>query len=122
MRIWLDNHLSPALARWMSATFDVRCEQVRDLGLARATDAAIFAAASGSADAIITKDRDFAELAARLGPPPTIIIITFGNTSTPSLRGVLSDRLGDILDLVRNGERLIEVGPPRALTPPPESR
>ena len=34
--IWLDNHLSPALARWIAAEFGEPCVQIRDLDLARA--------------------------------------------------------------------------------------
>jgi len=40
--IWLDNHLSSALAAWIAATFDRPCVAIRDLGLARAPDLDIF--------------------------------------------------------------------------------
>lgn len=60
MTIWLDNHLSPALARWTAVEFGEPCVQVRDLGVARAPDSAIFAAARRlGATAFVTKDRDF---------------------------------------------------------------
>jgi predicted nuclease of predicted toxin-antitoxin system len=110
MNIWLDNHLAPGLALWIADTFSVRCSQVRDLGLARASDITIFEAARLEADAIMTKDRDFAELAARLGPPPTVILVAVGNTSTKHMRELLQTRLGPVLDLVRARERLIEIG------------
>ncbi len=71
--VWLDNHLSPSLARWIETTFGAPCRQVRELGMARASDRAIFEAARGAAHVYITKDRDFAELAGRLGPPPGVI-------------------------------------------------
>jgi predicted nuclease of predicted toxin-antitoxin system len=42
---WLDNHLSPSLAKWIGEEFGEPCIQRRDLGLARAQDREIFAAA-----------------------------------------------------------------------------
>lgn len=83
MTIWLDNHLSPALAKWIAAEFGEPCVQVRDLGLARVSDRTIFDAARTAASVLITKDRDFAELVSRLGP--AIILLSCGNTSTAYL-------------------------------------
>ena len=110
MTIWLDNHLSPALARWIATEFGTSCVQVRDLGLERADDRDIFAAAKVAAKALITKDRDFAELVTRLGPPPGIILLTSGNTSTEHVRGVLRDQLAQALHLIDAGEPLVEIG------------
>ena len=31
VKLWLDNHLPPALAPWMRATFSVECLPIRDL-------------------------------------------------------------------------------------------
>ena len=112
MTIWLDNHLSPALARWITSEFGEACVQVRDVGLARADDRAIFAAAKLAATALITKDRDFAELVTRLGPPPSIILLTSGNTITEHVRAVMRDQLAEALRLVGSGEPLVEIGGP----------
>lgn len=60
--IWVDAHLSPALARWISTTFDHPAQPVRDLGLREAKDAAIFTAARQEGLIILTKDADFADL------------------------------------------------------------
>jgi predicted nuclease of predicted toxin-antitoxin system len=108
--IWLDNHLSPALARWIAASFDIPCHAIRDLGLARAADRTVFDAAREAADVLVTKDRDFAELSARFGPPPAVILLTLGNTSTARLIRVLTDALPKALDLVAAGEALVEIG------------
>lgn len=110
MSIWLDNHLSPRLASWIAEEFVRPCCQIRDLGLARASDASIFAAARVEGHILITKDRDFAELVARLGPPPAIILITCGNTSTAYLQSILRDRLPQALNLIGGGEPLVEIG------------
>jgi predicted nuclease of predicted toxin-antitoxin system len=108
--IWLDNHLSPALARWIEASFKVPCRAIRDLGLARAADRVVFEAAREAADVFITKDRDFAELSARLGPPPAIVLLTLGNTSTAHLIGILEVALPKALGLAAAGESLVEIG------------
>jgi predicted nuclease of predicted toxin-antitoxin system len=108
--IWLDNHLSPALARWISAEFEEPCVQVRDMGLARAPDHEIFDAARIGARCFMTKDRDFAELVARLGPPPGIILVACGNTSTAYLRDAMRKQLAEALRLIRAGEPLVEIG------------
>jgi len=108
--IWLDNHLSPALARWTAERFGEACIQVRDLGLGRAPDRDVFSAAQGAARVLVTKDADVAELVARLGPPPAIILLTCGNTSTAHLRTILASRLSTALDLIATGEPLVEIG------------
>ena len=41
MILWLDAQLSPALARWISDTFGVVTQAVRDLGLREAKDLVI---------------------------------------------------------------------------------
>jgi len=107
--IWLDNHLSPALARWIEREFGEPCAQVRDLGLARAADRVIFDQARGRATAVVTKDRDFAELAARLGPPPGIMLLSCGNTSTAYLKEILGVHLMQALALIQSGEPLVEI-------------
>jgi predicted nuclease of predicted toxin-antitoxin system len=108
--VWLDNHLSPALARWIEVTFAVSSLQIRDLGLARAADAVIFDAARAAQAVLITKDRDFAELVDRRGAPPAIILLTCGNTSTEHLQGLLRDRLPQALALIDAGDVLVEIG------------
>lgn len=110
MTVWLDNHLSPALATWIASEFGERCVQVRDLGLARAADKDIFDAARAAASVFITKDRDFAELVTRLGPPPSIVLLSCGNTSNAYLRTMLRDQLATALALARGGEPLVEIG------------
>lgn len=60
MTIWLDNHLSPALAAWIGAEFHEPCMPIREIGLARSSDRDVFAAAKAGARVLITKDRDFA--------------------------------------------------------------
>jgi predicted nuclease of predicted toxin-antitoxin system len=81
--VWLDAQLSPALARWISETFNVDASPVRDHGLQQAADATIFAAARKASAVVMTKDRDFVSLQARLGPPPHVIWITCATLRMP---------------------------------------
>ncbi len=66
MLIWLDAHLSPAIARWMTDTLRVQAVAVRDLGLRDAIDLEIFMAARREAAIVMTKDSDFAYLLDRV--------------------------------------------------------
>lgn len=110
MTIWLDNHLSPSLAKWIGEEFGEPCLQVRDIGMARALDRDIFFAARDQARVVITKDSDFVELVTRLGPPPGIILLACGNTSTSNIRKLLGAQLLAALQLISAGEPLVEIG------------
>ena len=111
MKVWLDNHLSPALAMWIAEAFSVECVQIRDLGLARAADPAIFEAAALAGAILISKDQDFGELVDRRGPPPAVILLTCGNTSTLALKVLLAGRLKAAFALIDQGDALVEIGP-----------
>ncbi len=63
MIIWLDAHLSPGIAVWITATFDITAYALRDVGLRDAEDSEIFEAAKAQEAIIITKDSDFVDLA-----------------------------------------------------------
>ncbi|MFN7985562.1 MAG: DUF5615 family PIN-like protein [Vicinamibacterales bacterium] len=62
MRVWLDNHLPPALAAWMNANLSVECVCVRELDLRRATDIEIYLAARAADVVVMNKDVDFLDL------------------------------------------------------------
>jgi len=109
VRIWLDAQLSPSLASWLSDTFHLEATALRDLGLRASEDDAIFEAARQSEAVVLSKDRDFAELVARLGPPPQVIWVTCGNTSNARMREILASALPQALDLLRGGEPLVEI-------------
>ena len=52
---------------------------VRDVGLARADDRAIWDHARATGHAIVSKDEDFAKRALLEGPPPKVVLIQLGN-------------------------------------------
>ncbi len=57
----------------------------------------------------MTKDNDFVLLLDRLGPPPQILWITCGNTSNTHLKNILKDNLAKAVELLQQGERLVEI-------------
>jgi predicted nuclease of predicted toxin-antitoxin system len=110
MKLWLDEHLSPELAVWISQTFGLDAVHVRNLGLARARDREVFDAAREADAVILTKDADFIGLVERLGPPPAVIWLTCGNTSNASLRQLLMGKLKTAIDALQAGESIVEIG------------
>lgn len=109
MNLWLDAHLPPAIAPWISAHFAVAAVPVRDLGLRDAGDRAIFLAARKAGAVVITKDSDFVKLLQDLGPPPQIIWLTLGNTSNARLKDIFTQTLNKSFDYIQSGESLIEI-------------
>ena len=107
--IWIDAHLSPAIATWITGTFGVTAVALRDLGLRDAEDLEIFEAAKAQRVIFMTKDSDFVDLVERLEAPPQIIWLTCGNTSNARLREILSSTLADALELLKSGETLVEI-------------
>jgi predicted nuclease of predicted toxin-antitoxin system len=107
--IWIDAHLSPAIATWITTTFGITAIALRDLGLRDAEDPEIFEAAKSQGVILMTKDSDFVDLVDRLEAPPQIIWLTCGNTSNARLKEILSSTLPDALKLLQTGERLVEI-------------
>ena len=109
MIIWIDAHLSPAIATWITMTFSITAIALRDLGLRDAEDPEIFEKAKAQDVILMTKDSDFVDLVDRLGSPPQIIWLTCGNTSNAELRRILSLTLLDALAQLQAGEKLVEI-------------
>jgi predicted nuclease of predicted toxin-antitoxin system len=109
MIIWVDAHLSPAIAAWITTTFGITAFALRDVGLRDAEDPEIFEAAKTQEVIVLTKDSDFVDLANRFGAPPQIIWLTCGNTSNARLKEILNATLLEALELLRSGEILIEI-------------
>ncbi len=107
--IWIDAHLSPAIATWITDRFGITAVALRDLGLRNAEDLEIFEAAKAQGVIFITKDSDFVDLVERLETPPQIIWLTCGNTSNARLSEILNSTLLDALELLKSGEKLVEI-------------
>lgn len=111
MTLWIDAHLLPLIAAWLTWTFaDVQAVPLRDLGLRDAEDEEIFRAAKTAGVVILTKDADFRHLLNQFGPPPQLLWLTCGNTFNERLQEVLRATLPAALDLLAAGEPLIEIG------------
>jgi predicted nuclease of predicted toxin-antitoxin system len=109
MIIWIDAHLSPAIATWITTKFGIKAIALRDLGLRNAEDSEIFEKAKAQEAIVMTKDSDFVDLVDRLGVPPQIIWLTCGNTSNTRLCEILSKTLPRALELLATGETLVEI-------------
>lgn len=109
MIIWVDAHLSPAIATWMTNTFGVTALSLREIGLRDAEDPEIFEASRVQGVIVMTKDSDFVDLVDRLGVPPQIIWLTCGNTSNARLREILSATLPEALEILKAGEAVVEI-------------
>ena len=107
--IWIDAHLAPSIALWITAEFGHKAVALRDLGLRDAEDLEIYQAARDADAIVITKDSDFVLLLERFGSPPKVILLTCGNTSNSSLRTILSATLSDALTLLEEGDTLVEI-------------
>ena len=59
MIIWIDAHLSPAIAVWIISTFGITAIALRDIGLRDAEDPEIFEAAKAEGVVLMTKDSEF---------------------------------------------------------------
>lgn len=109
MTLWLDAHLSPKIVPWLQNQFSLDAFHVRDLNLREAEDPDIFNEARKADAVVMTKDEDFPILLERLGPPPQVIWLTCGNTSNEHLMDILRAVLPTALDLLQNGESLVEI-------------
>jgi predicted nuclease of predicted toxin-antitoxin system len=87
----------------------IASKRVRYAPLRDAPDEEIFLAARKAGAHIMTKDSDFVRIPDRLGPPPTIIWLTCGNTSVAAMINIFTARLGAPLALCEAGEPLIEI-------------
>ena len=79
------------------------------LGLRDANDRQIYQAAREAGAVVMTKDGDFLTLLYHQGPPPQILWITCGNTSTAFLKGLLKHTLPMALKLLKQGEPVVEI-------------
>jgi predicted nuclease of predicted toxin-antitoxin system len=113
MTIWLDAHLNPRLAAWLTSRFAVVGKTLKEVGLFTADDHVIFDAARSAGDVVImTKDADFAQLVQRLGPPPKVIWIRCGNLPLIEYQLMLTQSLTGALDSLNAGKSLVEISDP----------
>ncbi|HEX5272715.1 MAG TPA: DUF5615 family PIN-like protein [Gemmataceae bacterium] len=95
MSLLFDQNLSRRLPALLAAEFP-GSEQVIGAGLATADDRAVWAYAAAHGLAVVSKDADFAQLSAALGPPPKVIWLRVGNGPTRDVVALLRARAGDV--------------------------
>ena len=110
MKIWVDAQLSFAVVKWLTASLNVEAVALKDASLRDAEDAGVFFAARKHGAIVMTKDADFVELLLKHGPPPQVLWITCGNTSNARLKELLAASWDDVVELLKKGEPLIEIG------------
>ena len=69
----------------------------------------MFYAARTAGATILRKDQDFVDLVTVHGAPPQIILVTCGNTSNASLRGLFHRVFPQVIHLLESGEPLVEL-------------
>lgn len=99
MSLLFDQNLSYRLCRLLQRDY-AECVHVRELGLERATDGDIWAAAAARGLAVVSKDADFRQMSFLLGPPPKIVFAALGNASTDEIAAVLRDARAVVLDFL----------------------
>lgn len=88
MKLLFDQNLSPRLVRALDDVFAVLVH-VRDVGLERADDAAVWKYAATHGYAIVSKDADFHQMSFLRGSPPKVVWIRRGNCKTDDIEAVL---------------------------------
>ena len=108
MKFLVDAQLPPVLAHWLrEAGHDA--QHAYEIGLAEAADSTIWSRAHAQGQVIITKDEDFARRARTGAPGPIIVWLRVGNTSNADLRDWLTPQLPELIRMLEQGYRVIEV-------------
>jgi predicted nuclease of predicted toxin-antitoxin system len=108
MTFLVDAQLPPALALWLRQQGHA-AQHVEDVGLRDAEDSAIWNHAASSGAVIVTKDEGFAERAARVAAGPEIVWLRVGNTTTQALLQWLAPQWLQVIALLDDGNRVVEV-------------
>lgn len=108
MKFLVDAQLPPALARWLrDSGWD--SQAVREAGLRDAEDGAIWMHAEVNGLVIVTKDEDFARRVQATVTGPAVVWLRMGNTSNQALRARLVPLMPEIVALLEDGTRLVEI-------------
>lgn len=108
MRFLVDAQLPPTLARVLRE-HGHEAEHVIDIGRGDAPDRDVWQYALHHGAVIITKDEDFSNMIARGGETPSVVWVRVGNTRRAALLGWFAPLIGEIVRLIDEGHRLIEL-------------
>lgn len=109
MKFLVDRMLSPELARLLEPRYPGTIHVDERLGAA-AKDQRIWEYAWRHGFTILTKDKDFALMSARLGHPPKVIRIGIGNSGTREVLELMEAQAGPIEEFIDQRETgLLEI-------------
>ncbi|MCU0335279.1 MAG: DUF5615 family PIN-like protein [Chitinophagaceae bacterium] len=92
--IWLDCHLSPILAKWLSEELKMTVRSCYTLQATNFTDRQFYETAKSAGQIIIvSKDADLAGLVNRYGSPPKLVIVRKGNCDNKVMLALLAEHL-----------------------------
>lgn len=111
IELWLDMQLSPQIAVWITKTFSIKATSSYNLFYNTEKDEIIFLKAKALSNIIIlTKDKDFADLQARLLTPPKIVLLKTGNCSNEKMKIILEESLLFALEeLINTSTKIVEI-------------
>ena len=91
MRLLIDENLSEALVRALSAEFPDSLH-IRVDGRGGASDREVWALARETGSVLLTRDEDFLQFSVLHGWPPKVILLRIGNCSTRSVVALFQER------------------------------
>jgi predicted nuclease of predicted toxin-antitoxin system len=108
MRFLIDAQLPPGFAQWLQS-HGYEALSVRNAGLQRATDSAIWNYALQNGYVVLTKDEDFVEFNLHTDKGPQVVWLRIGNCTNRVLFGWFEPLLPDVIRHLESGNAVIEL-------------
>ncbi|RNI24705.1 DUF5615 family PIN-like protein [Flexivirga caeni] len=108
MRFLVDAQLPPALARLLRE-HGHEADHVIDIGPGDASDRELWRFALDHQAVIVAKDQDFSNMIAHGGEAPSVVWVRIGNTRRTVLLAWFEPLIDEIVRLIEDGQRLIEL-------------
>src|ERR1700760_2090064 len=103
--IWLDTHISPAIAKWMADYTGLTVKSSYILSFNELDDMVIYQKAKEYGNVILlSKDTDIPELISRLGSPPKLISLRVGNCDNKTLWDVIKSSIHEAIEVLTNSD------------------
>ena len=111
--IWLDNHISPIIAKWLKDDLKLEVKSSYTLQLYGLSDEEIYLKAKDNGKVIlISKDTDLDQIISLKGSPPKLIVLKIGNCDNRIMFSLLKDNLQKALRLLFDFNKdIIEINP-----------
>jgi predicted nuclease of predicted toxin-antitoxin system len=101
VKLLFDENLSHKLVAVLGDVFP-KSAHVRDIGLARGEDDAIWTAAKDGGYVIVSKDDDFHQRSFLFGAPPKVIWVRLGNCPTVTIAGCIRLHVSEIIAFIND--------------------